>query len=120
MTRLGGVISRTPPDFFARGHQETGVTEFPTSTTGGCGMEMNEKIDHVVLLMLENRSLDNVLGWLYSYGDKPSQFIGTDQTQHYHGLEEVTGITKGTVGGTGTSVPPQPLRAPGFDPTEHN
>jgi phospholipase C len=81
-------------------------------------MEMKEKIDHVVLLMLENRSLDNVLGWLYSDGSKPSQFIGTDQTQHYHGLEEVTGITKGAVGGTGTSVPPQPLRVPGFDPNE--
>src|ERR1041384_104721 len=118
MTRLAEFISRTRPDFLARSQQESGLTEFPTSARGGCVMEMNEKIDHVVLLMLENRSLDNVLGWLYSYGDKPSQFIGTDQTQHYHGLEEVTGITKGTVGGTGTSVPPQPLRVPGFDPNE--
>jgi len=84
-------------------------------------MEMREKIDHVVLLMLENRSLDNVLGWLYP-GDKPDnkpkRFIGLDQTQHYHGLQEVTGITKGTVGATGTSVPAQPMRVPGFDPNE--
>ena len=84
-------------------------------------MEMREKIDHVVLLMLENRSLDNVLGWLYP-GDKPDnkpkRFIGLDQTQHYHGLQEVTGITKGTVGATGTGVPAQPMRVPGFDPNE--
>jgi phospholipase C len=84
-------------------------------------MEMKEKIDHVVLLMLENRSLDNVLGWLYpgdKPDDKPKSFIGTDQTQHYHGLQEVTGITRGTIGATGTSVAPQPMRVPGFDPNE--
>jgi phospholipase C len=85
-------------------------------------MDMHEKIDHVVLLMLENRSLDNVLGWLYAGDapeDKPKRFIGTDTTARYHGLEEVEGITKGTVGATGTSgVPAQPLRVPGFDPNE--
>ncbi|HET9867811.1 MAG TPA: alkaline phosphatase family protein, partial [Nitrospira sp.] len=78
-------------------------------------------IEHVVLLMLENRSLDNVLGWLYDDNkpdDKPKRFIGADQTPRYHGLQEVTGITKGTVGGTGTGVPAQPLRVPGFDPNE--
>jgi phospholipase C len=80
-------------------------------------MEMSEKIDHVVLLMLENRSLDNVLGWLYA-GDKPARFVGADQTPQYYGLQEGMGITKGAVGATGTSVPAQPLRVPGFDPNE--
>ena len=37
---------------------------------------MND-IKYIVYLMLENRSLDNVLGWLYTNanGDKPSHFI---------------------------------------------
>lgn len=81
-------------------------------------MEMSEKIEHVVLLMLENRSLDNVLGWLYD-GDKPNRFVGADQTSPYDGLTESMGITKGAVGATGTAgVPAQPLRVPGFDPNE--
>jgi phospholipase C len=64
-------------------------------------MEMHEKIDHVVVLMLENRSLDNVLGWLYSSDeadDQPKRFVGADTTPRYNGLQGVHGITKGTVG----------------------
>jgi phospholipase C len=34
------------------------------------------KIAHVVVLMLENRSFDNLLGWLYGPGKSPSQLIG--------------------------------------------
>jgi phospholipase C len=33
-------------------------------------------IAHVIVLMLENRSFDNVLGWLYGPGRSPSQVIG--------------------------------------------
>ncbi len=33
------------------------------------------KFDHLVVLMLENRSFDNLLGYLYE-NDKPQQFIG--------------------------------------------
>jgi phospholipase C len=33
-------------------------------------------ISHVVVLMLENRSFDNLLGWLYGPGNPPSQVIG--------------------------------------------
>ena len=34
------------------------------------------QIDHIVLLMLENRSFDNVLGWLYSgQRDQPDWFV---------------------------------------------
>lgn len=40
---------------------------------------LQEKIDHIVVLMLENRSFDNLLGWLYAY-DKPSH------GQEYEGL----------------------------------
>src|SRR5215218_5663530 len=84
-------------------------------------MEMHEKFDHVVLLMLENRSLDNVLGWLYAGDqpdDKPQRFVGADMTPRYNGLQGVQGVTKGTLGATGTNVPAQPMRVPGFDPNE--
>ena len=29
------------------------------------------KIEHIVVLMMENRSFDNVLGWLYDPGNQP-------------------------------------------------
>lgn len=34
-----------------------------------------DKFDHVIVLMMENRSFDNLLGYLYEH-DTPSQFIG--------------------------------------------
>ena len=33
-------------------------------------------IANVVVLMFENRSFDNVLGWLYGPGNSPSHVIG--------------------------------------------
>ncbi|MGC8641518.1 MAG: alkaline phosphatase family protein [Isosphaeraceae bacterium] len=33
-------------------------------------------IKHLVVVMMENRSFDNFLGWLYGPGDSPSQLIG--------------------------------------------
>ena len=37
------------------------------------GMETNplKKIEHVVVLMMENRSFDNLLGWLYDPENDP-------------------------------------------------
>lgn len=46
---------------------------------------MQTEIKHVVVLMLENRSFDNVLGWLYS-NDAPLQFIPSDEDQPFQGL----------------------------------
>lgn len=46
---------------------------------------MQSEIKHVVVLMLENRSFDNVLGWLYSE-DAPLQFIPSDQAVPFQGL----------------------------------
>jgi len=37
--------------------------------------EWTDRFDHVVVLMLENRSFDNLLGYLYE-SDAPSRFIG--------------------------------------------
>ena len=89
---------------------------------------MQDKIDHLVVLMLENRSLDNVLGWLYA-SQSPQHFVGADTTPVFQGLQtgsytnkykdRVIPVTRGTTGATGhTSVPPQPMRVPGFDPGE--
>ena len=39
---------------------------------------MRDKVKHVVYLMLENRSFDHVLGWLYEKGEKGVNFVGRD------------------------------------------
>lgn len=43
-----------------------------------------KNIEHIVYLMLENRSLDHVLGWLYE-NDTPNHFI-PDNNKVYNGL----------------------------------
>lgn len=44
------------------------------------------QIEHVVVLMNENRSLDNLLGWLYADGTQPSQFLPPGSPNAYNGL----------------------------------
>jgi phospholipase C len=44
------------------------------------------QIEHVVVLMNENRSLDNLLGWIYSGGKSPAQFLPAGSSQSYDGL----------------------------------
>lgn len=38
-------------------------------------MGIMPQIDHVVVVMLENRSFDNMCGWLYSDGQQPTSFL---------------------------------------------
>lgn len=88
-----------------------------------------KNIEHVVHLMLENRSLDNVLGWLY-HSDKPAHFLPEGGPMIYNGLQTPGDHSnrydkrefpaqRGTRGETGHSrVAAQPLRVPGFDPGE--
>src|SRR5580698_1703781 len=46
-----------------------------------------EKIDHVVVLMMENRSLDNLLGWLYPDAKNgASAFVPSSNSSPYDGL----------------------------------
>ncbi len=49
---------------------------------------MQEKIEHVVVLMLENRSYDHILGWLYSDNNSPRNFIPEDTDPTHHGLTD--------------------------------
>ena len=43
------------------------------------------RIDHIVVLMLENRSFDNVLGWLYDPDNKPP-FDKVPRGQKFEGV----------------------------------
>jgi phospholipase C len=47
---------------------------------------MIPNIKNIVYLMLENRSLDNVLGWLYER-ESPANFIPSNSTPIYDGLQ---------------------------------
>jgi phospholipase C len=44
------------------------------------------QIDHVVVLMMENRSLDNLLGWIYPSGSTPAQVLPAGSPSAYNGL----------------------------------
>lgn len=49
---------------------------------------MQEEIEHVVVVMLENRSFDSVLGWLYGEENPPANFIPEGTDPHFWGLSE--------------------------------
>lgn len=46
---------------------------------------MNQ-IEHVVVVMLENRSLDTMLGWLYPSGNPPQHFLPVTSAPNFDGL----------------------------------
>src|SRR5262245_54659959 len=45
-------------------------------------------IEHIVVLMLENRSFDNLLGWLYGPNNQPGYLIGNPPDPRFIGLTE--------------------------------
>lgn len=47
---------------------------------------MKNNIEHIVYLMLENRSFDSIMGWLYE-NDKPANFIPKTNTDPFNGLK---------------------------------
>ena len=49
-------------------------------------IKMQSGIKHIVVLMLENRSFDNVLAWLYDQGETPQSFIPSSTNPSYNGL----------------------------------
>jgi phospholipase C len=44
-----------------------------------------EEVEHIIVVMLENRSFDNMCGWLYQT-DSPKQFLPSGNTRPYEGL----------------------------------
>ena len=47
---------------------------------------LQRNIKHVVVLMLENRSADNLIGWLYDDKTTPDHFFPTGSPKSYNGL----------------------------------
>lgn len=78
-------------------------------------------IKHIVHVMLENRSFDNLLGWLYEEAEKTNLVtaIDTQNPQTYHGLHpglfnlDKDGNPQPVIKGTGGN-----LRIPAWDPHE--
>ncbi len=87
------------------------------------------QIKNIVFLMLENRSLDNVLGWLYQGGsDRPKHVYPASSSKDYDGLGSGK-YTNSSYTWTGAikSYPVTPVpdnlgadhdRVPGYDPYE--
>ena len=78
------------------------------------------QIETVVVLMLENRSLDNVLGWLY-HDEAPAHVFPLDSLERFDGIPAWASNRSGDREYTpakGTSGFPEPLRVPRWDPHE--
>jgi phospholipase C len=48
-------------------------------------MGILSQVEHIVVVMLENRSLDNICGWLYS-GAQPAHYLPAGSPQGFNGL----------------------------------
>ncbi|PFH07935.1 phospholipase C [Collimonas sp. PA-H2] len=44
------------------------------------------QVEHIVVVMLENRSLDNMLGWLYANGSSPAMVLPNASAKQFDGL----------------------------------
>lgn len=93
---------------------------------------MQSQIKHVVILMMENRSFDNMLAWLYE-NDEPDHFIPGYAERKYYGLagldlNQYTNVLKDPAGNVIYSCAPLKgvpsvsdcdlLNSPQFDPYE--
>lgn len=94
---------------------------------------MQQEIKHVVILMLENRSFDNLAAWLYDEDHPPAHFIPHHTDPHYLGLsdallDQYTNHLKNSSGEIVYSCPPIKgipsanstpfVNSPKFDPNE--
>jgi len=65
-----------------------------------------ENIEHIVVLMFENRSFDNVLGWLYDSQNAPP-FNQVPSGQSFEGLDPLPPANPWTYNGTDYSTAPR-------------
>ncbi len=79
-------------------------------------MSTIDQVDHVVLLMMENRSFDSVLGWLYEDSDAPQSVIpeiDSSKANYDRPFEGLSGLgleryeNRGTLGGKTFRLKPQ-------------
>lgn len=106
----------------------------PGATTVGANeagamSRLMPQIETVVILMLENRSLDNVLGWLH-HDRVPARVVPADSEPRYDGIQRWMTSVKGETTSDGlqigriysprpgTQAFPQPSRTPRADPWE--
>jgi phospholipase C len=78
------------------------------------------QIETVVVLMLENRSLDNVLGWLY-HEELPAHVFPRDSFEKFDGIPSWAANRSGERNYTparGTNEFAEPMRVPRWDPHE--
>jgi phospholipase C len=104
-----GVGARTLGDLALGGPDASAATASAAGSLAG--------IDHVVVLMLENRSFDNVLGWLYDPAN-PAPFDQVPAGQSFDGLSGKS--LSNPVPGGGVAVPGREtvLSNPNPDPGE--
>lgn len=83
-------------------------------------------IEHVVVLMLENRGFDHVLGWLYEKTDKPNIISKSSDTRGFIGLSTVDNINSlANINPFDPKTPIPPIKGcrspaiPEFNPGEH-
>lgn len=77
-----------------------------------------KNIEHIVYLMLENRSFDSVLGWLYE-NEKPANFIPPNNVEEFKGLQTGQYFNPTPSGGRSyvqKTTPGQGQTIPGVDP----
>ena len=53
-----------------------------------------KQVKHIVYLMLENRSFDHLLGWLYE-NDEPTHILPSGSTKRFNGLQPTMYNTDG-------------------------
>jgi phospholipase C len=101
----------------ALGDLALGAPRSSAATASASSTSSLDGIDHVVVLMLENRSFDNVLGWLYDPAN-PAPFDQVPAGQSFDGLSGKT--LSNPVPGGGVAVPGREtvLSNPNPDPGE--
>ncbi|MCK4858358.1 MAG: phosphoesterase, partial [candidate division Zixibacteria bacterium] len=121
----GPVQSGTlPPDFDAdcvlTSVQNTVQIDLDAAATPGTMDFMRDKIEHVVVYMLESRSMDSVLGWLYdenspklNWVNAEPPFMGTSTTYSNQGNGKTFNVYKFKEGELSTDFD---LTAPVIDP----
>jgi len=79
------------------------------------------QIEHIVFLMLENRSLDNVTGWVYE-NSKPKRLLPVQSPPDFDGLKKDTFFNsykgRDLYVKHGTQSFSEPMRTPRYDPHE--
>jgi phospholipase C len=68
------------------GFKGSGQVENCTIELADTARDIRDDIKHIVVLMLENRSFDNLLGWLYAPGNRPQRNIPPENPPKFDGL----------------------------------